>query len=48
MDKGKSKSLGAYKAKIHLSTDINTTKLGRGGPCSHICIIVGYGYFTSI
>jgi hypothetical protein len=48
MDKRKSKSLGACKTKIHLGTNINTTKLRRGVPCSHICIIVGYGCFTSI
>jgi len=30
MDKGMLESLGAYKAKIYLSVDFNTTEMGHG------------------
>jgi hypothetical protein len=47
-DKGMSKNLGVYKTKIYQNINFNTTKVGHGVPCSHKCIIVGYGSFTDI
>jgi hypothetical protein len=45
MDKGMLESLGAYKAKIYLNVNFNTTEVERGVPSSHKCIIVEYGGF---
>jgi hypothetical protein len=36
-----SRSLGLDQAKVHGSTNSNTSKLTIGASCAHICIIVG-------
>ncbi len=47
MDKGMLESLGAYKEKVYLNVNYNTTEVGCGIPFSHKCIIVDYGGFIS-
>ncbi len=35
------RNLGSYQAKIHRSTNFDTSKLAIGVSCAHKCIIIG-------